>query len=100
GRSTDFASDMAKGFDVPIIHVNADEPEACLAAVRLAVLYRDKFKGDVVIDVMGYRRFGHNEADEPVYTQPEMYERIRHHPPVRQVYAQRLAQAGVVDQAT
>lgn len=100
GRSTDFASDLAKGFDVPIIHVNADEPEACLAAVRLAVLYRDKFHGDVVIDVVGYRRYGHNEADEPAYTQPEMYERIRQHPRVRQVYAERLAQAGVLDAAT
>ena len=100
GRSTDFASDLAKGFDVPIVHVNADDPEACLAAVRLAVLYRDKFKGDVVIDVVGYRRYGHNEADEPAYTQPNMYERIKQHPRVRQVYAERLAQAGVLDQAT
>jgi 2-oxoglutarate dehydrogenase E1 component len=99
GRSTDFASDMAKGFDVPIMHVNADDPEACLAAVRLAVLYRDKFRGDVVIDVVGYRRYGHNEADEPAYTQPAMYERIRQHPPVRQVYAERLALAGVLDPA-
>ena len=100
GRSTDFASDLAKGFDVPIIHVNADDPEACLAAVRLAVQYRDKFRGDVVIDVVGYRRYGHNEADEPAYTQPAMYERIRAHPRVRQVYAEQLAQAGVLDPAT
>ena len=99
GRSTDFASDLAKGFDVPIIHVNADDPEACLAAVRLAVLYRDKFHGDVVIDVVGYRRYGHNEADEPAYTQPRMYERIREHPRVRQVYAERLTLAGVLDAA-
>ncbi len=100
GRSTDFASDLAKGFDVPIIHVNADDPEACLSAVRLAVLYRDKFHGDVVIDVVGYRRYGHNEADEPAYTQPTMYERIKQHPRVRQVYAERLTQAGVLDAAT
>src|SRR5207245_3226430 len=77
GRSTDYASDLAKGFDVPIIHVNADDPEACLAAVRLALRYRAEFSGDVVIDVVGYRRYGHNEGDDPAYTQPLMYERIK-----------------------
>ncbi|PYP37158.1 MAG: multifunctional oxoglutarate decarboxylase/oxoglutarate dehydrogenase thiamine pyrophosphate-binding subunit/dihydrolipoyllysine-residue succinyltransferase subunit, partial [Gemmatimonadetes bacterium] len=75
GRSTDYSSDLAKGFDAPIIHVNADDAEACLAAVRLAMMYREKFHGDVVIDLVGYRRYGHNEADEPAYTQPLMYER-------------------------
>ncbi|HXF95537.1 MAG TPA: multifunctional oxoglutarate decarboxylase/oxoglutarate dehydrogenase thiamine pyrophosphate-binding subunit/dihydrolipoyllysine-residue succinyltransferase subunit, partial [Gemmatimonadales bacterium] len=95
-RSTDFASDLAKGFDVPIIHVNADDPEACLAAVRLAMRYRDTFHGDVVIDVVGYRRHGHNEADEPAYTQPVLYERIRQTPPVRQRYAEVLIGAGVI----
>jgi len=65
GRSTDYSSDLAKGFDAPIIHVNADDPESCLAAARLAMMYRDKFHGEVVIDVVGYRRHGHNEADEP-----------------------------------
>ncbi|HEX9279596.1 MAG TPA: multifunctional oxoglutarate decarboxylase/oxoglutarate dehydrogenase thiamine pyrophosphate-binding subunit/dihydrolipoyllysine-residue succinyltransferase subunit [Gemmatimonadales bacterium] len=99
GRSTDYASDLAKGFDAPIVHVNADDPEACLAAVRLAMLYRDKFHGDVVIDVVGYRRWGHNEADEPAYTQPVLYERIRKTPTVRQKYAEQLAGAGVVDAA-
>ena len=99
GRSTDYASDLAKGFDAPIVHVNADDPEACLAAVRLAMLYRDKFHGDVVIDVVGYRRWGHNEADEPAYTQPVLYERIRKTPPVRQKYAEQLAGAGLVDAA-
>src|SRR5204863_2993601 len=84
GRSTDYSSDLAKGFDVPIIHVNADDPEACLAAVRLAMMYREKFHGDVVIDLVGYRRYGHNEADEPAYTQPTMYERIKQTPPVRE----------------
>jgi len=98
-RSTDYASDLAKGFDAPIVHVNADDPEACLAAVRLAMLYRDKFHGDVVIDVVGYRRWGHNEADEPAYTQPLLYERIRRTPTVRQKYAERLAGAGLVDAA-
>jgi len=99
GRSTDYASDLAKGFDVPIVHVNADDPEACLAAVRLAMMYRAKFNNGVVIDVVGYRRWGHNEGDEPAYTQPLMYERIRQTPTVRQRYAERLVAAGVVDAA-
>ena len=98
GRSTDYSSDLAKGFDVPIIHVNADDPEACLAAARLAMMYRDKFHGDVVIDVVGYRRYGHNEGDEPAYTQPVMYERIKQTPTVRQRYADELAREGVVQE--
>src|SRR6266496_2465086 len=98
-RSTDYSSDLAKGFDVPIIHVNADDPEACIAAVRLAWMYREKFHGDVVIDLVGYRRYGHNEADEPAYTQPLMYERIKQTPSVRQRYADQLAAEGVVDAA-
>src|SRR3989475_7477183 len=99
GRSTDYSSDLAKGFDAPIIHVNADDAEACLAAVRLAMLYRDKFHGDVVIDVVGYRRWGHNEGDEPAYTQPVMYERIRQTPTARQRYADQLARDGEGDAA-
>src|SRR5881409_1608766 len=98
-RSTDYASDLAKGFDAPIIHVNADDPEACLAAVRVAMMYRDQFHGDVVIDVVGYRRHGHNEGDEPAYTHPLMYERIRQTPPVRQRYADQLAREGVLERA-
>jgi len=97
GRSTDYSSDLAKGFDVPIIHVNADDPEACLAAMRLAMLYREKFHGDVVIDLVGYRRYGHNEADEPAYTQPTMYERIKQTPPVREKYATQLVGERIVD---
>src|SRR5690242_14938393 len=99
GRSTDYSSDLAKGFDAPIVHVNADDPEACLAAVRLAMLYREKFHGDVVIDVVGYRRHGHNEGDEPAYTQPVMYERIKQTPTARQRYAELLAREGVVTEA-
>ena len=99
GRSTDYSSDLAKGFDAPIVHVNADDPEACLAAVRLAMMYRDKFHGDVVIDVVGYRRHGHNEGDEPAYTQPLMYERIKQTPTVRRRYAEQLAGEGVLDVA-
>jgi 2-oxoglutarate dehydrogenase E1 component len=95
-RSTDFASDLAKGFDVPIIHVNADDPEACIAAVRLAMMYRQRFAGDVVINLVGYRRHGHNEADEPRYTQPSMYRIIDRLPAVREQYARSLIEQGVV----
>jgi 2-oxoglutarate decarboxylase len=98
-RSTDFASDLAKGFDVPIVHVNADDPEACVAAVRLAMMYRKKFHHDCVIDVVGYRRHGHNEGDEPRYTQPLMYERIDRHPSARELYATQLVKDGIVSQA-
>ena len=96
GRSTPYASDLAKGFDHPIIHVNADDPEACLSAVRLAMAYREQFQGDVLIDLVGYRRHGHNEADEPAYTQPVMYERIAALPTVRAQWAAKLAAQGVV----
>jgi 2-oxoglutarate dehydrogenase E1 component len=95
-RSTRHASDLAKGFDIPIIHVNADDVEACIAAVRLAVAFRNEFGRDALIDLVGYRRFGHNETDEPAYTQPRMYEAIKAQPPVREVYAKRLEEEGVV----
>jgi 2-oxoglutarate dehydrogenase E1 component len=95
GRSTRYASDVAKGYDIPIIHVNADDVEASLDAVRLAVSYRETFQRDVLIDLIGYRRFGHNEGDEPAYTQPLLMERIRHHPPVVQVYGELLVQRGL-----
>ena len=95
-RSTRYASDLAKGFDIPIIHVNADDAEACLSAVRLAMAYRDRFHQDVVIDLVGYRRHGHNEGDEPAYTQPLMYDRIKNLPTVRDRYAGELVQAGIM----
>jgi 2-oxoglutarate dehydrogenase E1 component len=95
-RSTRYASDLAKGFDVPIIHVNSDDPEACLAAVQLAMAYREKFRRDAIIDLVGYRRHGHNESDEPTYTQPLMYERIKALPSVRTRYAEQLAGEGVL----
>ncbi|HLZ62428.1 MAG TPA: 2-oxoglutarate dehydrogenase E1 component [Ktedonosporobacter sp.] len=98
-RSTHFASDVAKGFGIPIIHVNADDPYACLTAVRMAHAYRDHFHKDVLIDLVGYRRWGHNEGDEPAYTQPQMYEVIRSHPTVRDLYARRLEQEGSIPQA-
>ncbi len=95
-RSTRYSSDLAKGFEVPVVHVNADDPEACLAVARLAFAYRDRFGKDFVVDLVGYRRWGHNEGDEPFFTQPVMYEKIKSHPTVREVYAGRLAEAGVV----
>jgi 2-oxoglutarate dehydrogenase E1 component len=97
-RSTTWASDLAKGFDVPIIHVNADDVAACISAVRLAFAFRQEFGHDVLIDLIGYRRFGHNEADEPAYTQPEMYQVIKKHPPVRELYAKQLIERGVVSE--
>ncbi len=98
-RSTPFASDLAKGFSLPIIHVNADDPYACLVAVRIAHAYRDQFHKDVVVDLVGYRRWGHNEGDEPAFTQPQMYEAIRSHPTVRETYSRSLVQEGIVSQA-
>ena len=97
-RSTRYSSDIAKGFDAPIIHVNADDPEGALAAIRLAMAYRAEFRRDVIVDVVGYRRFGHNEGDEPAYTQPLMYERIEKHPTVRELYAKDLIDHGVVSE--
>ena len=98
GRSTRYSSDLAKGFDVPIVHVNADDPEAALSAVRLALAYREEFGHDLVVDLVGYRRFGHNEQDEPAYTQPLMAEQIEGQQPVRETYAARLVEAGVLTQ--
>jgi len=95
-RSTHWASDVAKGYDVPIIHVNADDVPACISAVRLAFAFRQEFGHDVLIDLIGYRRFGHNEADEPAYTQPEMYQVIKKHPPARELFARALIEQGVV----
>ncbi|MGH2916083.1 MAG: multifunctional oxoglutarate decarboxylase/oxoglutarate dehydrogenase thiamine pyrophosphate-binding subunit/dihydrolipoyllysine-residue succinyltransferase subunit, partial [Solirubrobacteraceae bacterium] len=97
-RSTRLASDLAKGFDIPIIHVNADDAAACISAVRLAFAFRQEFGHDVLIDLIGYRRFGHNEADEPAYTQPEMYQAIKRHPSVRELFAKQLIEQGVVSE--
>ncbi|MEP6732210.1 MAG: 2-oxoglutarate dehydrogenase E1 component [bacterium] len=98
-RSTRYASDPAKGFDVPVMHVNADDAEACLVAVRLAAAYREKFSQDVLIDLVGYRRWGHNETDEPMFTQPKLYEMIRAHPTPREVWGARLVRERVITEA-
>jgi 2-oxoglutarate dehydrogenase E1 component len=95
-RSTRWASDLAKGFDVPIVHVNADDVQACMSAVRLAFAFRQEFGHDVLIDLIGYRRFGHNESDEPAYTQPEMYAKIKAKKRVTELLADRLVAEGVV----
>jgi 2-oxoglutarate dehydrogenase E1 component len=95
-RSTYYASDLAKGFEIPIVHVNADDLEACIAAVRLGVAYRTRFKKDFLIDLVGYRRHGHNEGDEPTFTQPTLYATIKAHPTPRQVWGERLVKEGVV----
>jgi 2-oxoglutarate dehydrogenase E1 component len=89
-RSTKWSSDLAKGFDVPIIHVNADDVEACINATRLAFAFRQEFGHDVLIDLIGYRRYGHNESDEPAYTQPVMADTIKKHARVSELYAERL----------
>ncbi len=96
GRSTRYSSDLAKGFDTQIIHVNADDAEAAIAAIRLGMAFRERFRKDVVVDLVGYRRFGHNEGDEPAYTQPLMYKHIEEHPSVRAQYAAALVKAGTV----
>jgi len=96
GRSTRYSSDLAKGFDVPIVHVNADDPEAALASIRLALAYREEFGHDVVVDLVGYRRFGHNEQDEAAYTQPLQAARIDQQPPVRESYGAQLVADGVL----
>jgi 2-oxoglutarate dehydrogenase E1 component len=99
GRSTRYSSDLAKGFDFPIIHVNADDAEACVGAVRLGMAYRRRFQNDVVIDLVGYRRHGHNEQDEAAYTQPLMAARIAEQPTARDQYAAELVDEGVVSEA-
>ncbi len=95
-RSTHYASDLAKGFDIPVLHVNGDDAEACVIAVRLATAYRAAFAKDVLIDLVGYRRWGHNETDEPAFTQPMLYDAIRAHPTPRQVWGARLVRDGVL----
>lgn len=95
-RSTKYASDIAKGFEIPIVHVNADDPESVLAAAILATKYREKFHKDFVIDLIGYRRYGHNETDDPMVTNPMMYTVVSKHPTVKDMYARRLVDKGLL----
>jgi 2-oxoglutarate dehydrogenase E1 component len=96
GRSTRYCTAIARQLGIPIFHVNGDDPEACVHVMRLAVEYRQRFHSDVVVDLVCYRRWGHNEGDEPSFTQPLMYERIRTHAPVRELYAGRLMADGLL----
>ncbi|MBK5264628.1 MAG: 2-oxoglutarate dehydrogenase E1 component [Alphaproteobacteria bacterium] len=98
-RSSPYPSDVAKGVQAPIFHVNGDDPEAVTFACKMAIEFRQTFHRDIVIDMWCYRRFGHNEGDEPSFTQPLMYKEIRQHPPVSAVYAARLEQEGVIDES-
>jgi 2-oxoglutarate dehydrogenase E1 component len=95
-RSTLYASDLAKGFEMPIVHVNADAPLECIAVARMAHDYRECFGKDFLIDLVGYRRWGHNEGDEPAFTQPRMYEKIRSHPTVRELWARAITADGTL----
>ncbi|MCI0551342.1 MAG: 2-oxoglutarate dehydrogenase E1 component [Anaerolineae bacterium] len=97
-RSSLHASDLAKGFEIPVIHVNADDPFACMEAARTALAYRQKFRKDFVINLIGYRRYGHNEGDEPRFTQPVMYQKIDAHPTIRQLWADTLEKEGLITQ--
>ena len=99
GRSSPYPSDVAKGIQAPILHVNGDDPEAVTFCCKLATEFRQTFNRDVVIDMWCYRRFGHNEGDEPSFTQPQMYAAIKKHPPISQLYGDRLMNERVVDQA-
>jgi len=98
-RSSPYPSDVAKGVQAPVFHVNGDDPEAVTFATKMAMEFRQKFHRDIVIDMWCYRRFGHNEGDEPSFTQPLMYDIIRKHPGVSSVYGNRLIKEGVIDQA-
>ncbi|SMQ58216.1 2-oxoglutarate dehydrogenase E1 component [Altererythrobacter xiamenensis] len=96
-RSSPYPSDVAKGVQAPILHVNGDDPEAVTFACKLAIEYRQKFKRDIVIDMWCYRRFGHNEGDEPSFTQPLMYKEIRKHPRVSEIYSDELIAQGTIE---
>ena len=97
-RSSPYPSDVAKGVQAPILHVNGDDPEAVTFACKMAIEFRQTFHRDIVIDMWCYRRFGHNEGDEPSFTQPLMYKNIKTHPGVSEIYSKRLVEQGVIDE--
>ena len=99
GRSTIYSTDVARMTQLPIFHINGDDPEAAYRVLQIALNYRQEFNKDVVLDVVGFRRLGHNEGDEPSYTQPLMYARVKAHPGVRELYARKLVREGVMDDA-
>ncbi len=99
GRSTIYSTDVARMTQLPIFHINGDDPEAAYRALQIALDYRQEFNKDVVLDVVGFRKLGHNETDEPSYTQPLMYARVKAHPGVRTIYSQKLISEGVIDEA-
>jgi 2-oxoglutarate decarboxylase len=98
-RSTIYSTDVARMTQLPIFHINGDDPEAAYRALHIALDYRQKFNKDVVLDLVGFRKLGHNETDEPSYTQPLMYARVKAHPGVRTVYSRRLIKEGVITEA-
>jgi len=98
GRSTIYSTDVARMTQLPIFHINGDDPDAVYRVLQIALDFRQEFNKDVVLDVVGFRKLGHNEADEPSYTQPLMYARVKAHPGVRTVYAQKLIREGVIDE--
>jgi 2-oxoglutarate dehydrogenase E1 component len=99
GRSSIYSTDVARMTQLPIFHINGDDPEAAYRALQIALDYRQDFNKDVVLDVVGFRKLGHNETDEPSYTQPLMYARVKAHPGVRTIYSQRLIKEGVISEA-
>ncbi len=99
GRSSHYASDVAKVLHTPVLHVNGDDAEACVRAMDMAIRYRQEWGRDIVVTIVCYRRFGHNEGDEPAYTQPLMYDLIKKHPTLREIYGKQLVREGAIDQA-
>lgn len=100
GRSSHYASDVAKVLATPVLHVNGDDTEACVHAMDIALRFRQEWGRDIVINMLCYRRYGHNEGDEPSFTQPLMYDIIRKHPTLREIYGKQLIREGVLDSAT